>query len=145
MRGEEEHIIKGKRSNQSILKELSPEYSLEELMLKLKLQQFGHLMQRTDSLEKTLIWVRLRAGEVGDRGGDGWGASLSQWIRICTNSGMVKDREAFCVAVHGVTKSQTELNDWIAAKTKGKSGSPGDVEKSDYPAIITLKYLWLND
>ena len=56
-----------RRSNHSILKEISPEYSLEGLMLKLKLQYFGHLMQRTDSLEKTLMLERLRAGEVGDR------------------------------------------------------------------------------
>ena len=57
-----------KSSNQSILKEISPEYSLEGLMLKLKLQHFGHLMQRTDSFEKTLCWERLKAGEGDDRG-----------------------------------------------------------------------------
>ena len=60
------------RSNQSILKEISAEYSLEGLMLKLKLQYFGHLVQRTDSLKKTLPWERLKAGEVKDRGWDGW-------------------------------------------------------------------------
>ena len=65
-----------RRSNQSILKEISPEYSLEGLMLKLKLQYFGHLMGRTDSLEKTLIEGR---GEGDDRGWDGWMASLTQW------------------------------------------------------------------
>ena len=65
------------RSNQSILKEMSPEYSLEGLMLKLKLQSFGHLMQRTDSFEKTLMLERLKAGKEGDdRGWDGWMASL---------------------------------------------------------------------
>ena len=63
-----------RRSNQSILKEISPEYSLEVLMLKLKLQYFGHLIQRTDSLEKTLIWERLKV-EGDDRGSDGWMAS----------------------------------------------------------------------
>ena len=68
-----------KRSNQSILKEISPEYSMEGLMLKLKLQYFGHLMQRTDSLERTLMLERLKAGEEGDnRGWDGWMASPTQ-------------------------------------------------------------------
>ena len=69
-----------RRSNQSILKEISPEYSLEGLMLKLNLQYFGYLMQRADSLEKTLMLERLRAeGEGDDRGGDGWMASSTQW------------------------------------------------------------------
>ena len=69
-----------RRSNQSILKEISPEDSLEGLMLKLKLQYFGHLMQRADSLEKTLILERLRAGREGDdRGRDGWMISSTQW------------------------------------------------------------------
>ena len=126
-------------------KGINPEYSLEGLMLRLKLQQFGHLMQRVSSLEKTLMLGKIEGGEVGDRGGDGWMASLTQWIRICTNSRMVKDREAWCVAVHGVTKSQTELSDRTAARTKEKFGSPGDAEKSDYLASITLKYLWLSD
>ena len=66
------------RSNQVILKELSPEYALEGLMLKLKLQYFGHLMQRTDSLEKTLMLGSLKAGEGDDRGQDGWMALLTQ-------------------------------------------------------------------
>ena len=69
-----------RRSNQSILKEISPEYSLEGLILKLKLQYFGHLMWRTDSLEKTWCWERLKAwGEEDDRGWDGWMALLTQW------------------------------------------------------------------
>ena len=69
-----------RRSNQSILKEINPEYSLEGLMLKLKLQHFGHLMCRADSLEKTLMLRRLKAGGEGDdRGLDGWVASLAQW------------------------------------------------------------------
>ena len=67
-----------RRSNQPILKEINPEYSLEGLMLKPKLQYFGHLMRRTDSLEKTLMWERLKAGEGDDRGWDGWMASLTQ-------------------------------------------------------------------
>ena len=75
-----------RRSNQSILKEISPECSLEGLMLKLKLQYFGHLMQRVDSFEKTLMW-RLNAGREGeDRGWDGWMASLTQWTWVWVNS-----------------------------------------------------------
>ena len=77
-----------RRSNQSILKEISPEYSLEGLMLKRKLQYFGHLMWRTDSLEKTLMWERLKAGGEGDdRGWDGWMASPTRWTWVWVNSG----------------------------------------------------------
>ena len=77
-----------RRSNQSILKEISPEYSLEGLMLKLKLKYFGHLMWRTDSLEKTLIWERLKAGEGDDTRWDGWMASLTQrtWVWVSSGS-----------------------------------------------------------
>ena len=72
-----------RRSNQSILKEISPGCSLESLMLKLKLQYFGHLIQRGDSLEKTWCWERLRAGGEGDdRGWDGWMASLTRWTWV---------------------------------------------------------------
>ena len=73
-----------RRSNQSILKEVNPEYSLEGLMLKLKLQYFGHLMQRTDSLEKTLMLGKI---EGDNRGWDGWMASLTRWTRVWTSSG----------------------------------------------------------
>ena len=77
-----------RRSNQSILKEISPEYSLEELMLKLKLQYFGHLTQRTDSLERPWCWKRLKAGIEGDgRGWDGWMVSQTQWTWVWVNSG----------------------------------------------------------
>ena len=77
-----------RRSNQSILKEISPDYSLEGLMLKLKLQYLGHLMQRTDSLEKTLILERLKAGGEGDdRGWDGWMASPTRWTWVWASSG----------------------------------------------------------
>ena len=72
-----------RRSNQSILKEISTEYSVERLIRKLKLQYFGHLMQRTDTLEKTLMQERLKAGREGnDRGRDGWMASLTQWTWV---------------------------------------------------------------
>ena len=76
-----------RRSNQSILKEISPEYSLEGLVLKLKLQYFGHLMQRTDSLKRPWFWERLKAGEEGDnRGWDCWMASLTQWTWVWVSS-----------------------------------------------------------
>ena len=77
-----------RRSNQSILKEISPECSLEEMMLKLKLQYFGHLMWRTYSLEKTLMLGKIETGGEGDdRGWDGWMASLTQWIWVWASSG----------------------------------------------------------
>ena len=98
-----------RRSNQSILKEISPEYSLEGLMLKLKLQYFGHLMQRTDSLEKTLmlgnIEGRRRRGQHKTRWLDGITDTMDMifsklWV-------MVKDREVWHATVHGVAKSRT--------------------------------------
>ena len=103
-----------RRSSQSILKEISPEYSLEGLMLKLKLQYFGHLMQRADSFEKTLmlgkIEGRRRKGRQRMRWVDGITDSVDMgWGRLWQ---LVMDREVWCAVVHGVTKSWTWLSDW---------------------------------
>ena len=124
-----------RRSNQSILKEISHEYSLERLMLKMKLQYFGHLMRRTDSLEKTLM-----LGNTEDRRRRGW-----QWMRwldgiidlvymsLCKLWELILDREAWHVAVHGIAKSQTRLNDWTELR-----------QEMSRVLLVPDIYQWLN-
>ena len=119
-----------RRSNQLILKEISPECSLEGLMLKLKLQYFGHLMQRADSFEKTLSWERSKAGEGDDRGWDSWMASPTQWIWVWASSGSL-----WWTVKPGVLQSmelQRVRHDWLTELTrKVKATSLGGKEKKN--------------
>ena len=119
------------RSNQSILKETNPEYSLERLMLKLQLQYFDHLMQRSDSLEKNpmlrKIEGRRRRGQLG---WDDWMASPTRWTWVWVSWQLVMDREAWHAAVHEVAKSWTRLSNWTKLNWTTK--------QSPYPCGVSV-------
>ena len=139
-----------RRSKQSILKEIDPEYSLEGLMLKLKLQYFGHLKWRAKSLEKT-----LRLGKIEARRRRGW--QRMRWLNGITDSidmslnkirEMVKDREAWHATVHGDRKSQTQLSNWTATRfnntlnTPWSSGIyPKDTRMAQYLQINVIRHI----
>ena len=118
---------------QSILKEISPEYSLEGLMLKLKLQCFGHLMQRTDSLEKTLMLGKIEGGRRRDQQRMRWldGITDSMDMNLGNLRKLVIDRKAWRAVIHGVTKSWTRLSNWTELKEL-----PGRIKIDQFPLGI---------
>ena len=149
-----------RRANQSILKEISPEYSLEGLMLKLKLQYFGHLMQRADSFEKTWCWERLGAGGEGDdRGWDGWMASPTQWTWVWASyerwwrtgkSAVLQSRGSQRVRYDWATEQQQQELVGSNSPTRYQTHAPSLEAHSlshwttmEVPKLIFLKHHWL--
>ena len=131
-------------SNQSILKEINPEFSLEGLMMKLMLQYFGQLMWRADSLEKTLIWESLRAGGVGDdRGWDGWLASPTQWTWVWVNSGGGEGQggQACCGSWGCKESDMTEWLNWTESfSTALHLVFPSDWQEGKRPSLNLLPW-----
>ena len=111
-----------RRSNQSILKDINSEYSLEGLMVTLKLQYFGHLIRELTHLKRPWCWERLRAGgEAGGRGWDGCMASQTQWTWVWAHLGDNEGQGSLvCCIVHGIEKSRTWLSNWTTTMTKEK-------------------------
>ena len=125
------------RSNQSILKEINPEYSLEGLMLKLKLQYSGHLMWRTDSLEKTLMLGHIEGRRRRGRQRMKWFYGIIDSVDMILSKlwETVKDKEGSFVAVHGVAKSQTWLSNWRLSAEEWQTGEDSVLVKSLSPGI----------